>query len=199
MRQFKSFVKKEFLQIFRDRRTLLILLAMPLVLVMALGYAIKTELNNARMAVFDASKDARTLRIKEAFRASKWFTIVEEAPTMARIDELFSRGEISMALVFGPDFAATMGKPAGETAIQVIADGTDPNQAAMLTAYAQGVMATATGAGGGIGIHTRMLYNPQQKSSYNFVPGVMGLVLMLICAMMTSVAIVREKEHGLYG
>ena len=60
MRQFKSFVKKEFLQIFRDRRTLLILLAMPLVLVMALGYAIKTELNNARMAVFDASKDART-------------------------------------------------------------------------------------------------------------------------------------------
>ncbi len=196
MRQFKSFVKKEFLQIFRDRRTLLILLAMPLVLVMALGYAIKTELNNARMAVFDASKDARTLRIKEAFRASKWFTIVEEAPTMARIDELFSRGEISMALVFGPDFAATMGKPAGETAIQVIADGTDPNQAAMLTAYAQGVMATATGAGGGIGIHTRMLYNPQQKSSYNFVPGVMGLVLMLICAMMTSVAIVREKETG---
>lgn len=196
MRQFKAFVKKEFLQIFRDRRTLLILLAMPLVLVMALGYAIKTELNNARMAVLDASKDTETQRIKERFRASEWFTIVEEAPDMGRIDELFNRGEISMALVFGPEFAERTHRPGRGAAMQVIADGTDPNQAAMLTAYAQGVVAAGAGADAGIDIRTRMLYNPQQESSYNFVPGVMGIVLMLICAMMTSVAIVREKETG---
>lgn len=196
MKQFRSFVRKEFLQIFRDRRTLLILLVMPLMLVLMLGYAIKTELNNARMAVLDPSKDAETLRIKERFRASQYFTVVEETESRARIDELFRRGDISLALVFAPDFAESGARGGREATVQLIADGTDPNQAALLTGYAQGVMAAGSAAAEALPVETRMLYNPQQQSSYNFVPGVMGLVLMLICAMMTSVAIVREKETG---
>ena len=196
MKQFRSFVRKEFLQIFRDRRTLLILLVMPLMLVLMLGYAIKTELNNARMAVLDPSKDAETLRIKELFRASQYFTVVEETESRARIDELFRRGDISLALVFAPDFAESGARGGREATVQLIADGTDPNQAALLTGYAQGVMAAGSAAAEALPVETRMLYNPQQQSSYNFVPGVMGLVLMLICAMMTSVAIVREKETG---
>ena len=91
----------------------------------------------------------------------------------------------------------------GEAAVQLIADGTDPNQASMMTAYAQGVLASCQAELMGqhhvpmqIAVETRMLYNPQIESAYNFVPGVMGVVLMLICAMMTSVAIVREKETG---
>ena len=196
MKQFRSFVRKEFLQIFRDRRTLLILLVMPLMLVLMLGYAIKTELNNARMAVLDPSKDAETLRIKERFRASQYFTVVEETESRARIDELFRRGDISLALVFAPDFAESGARGGREATVQLIADGTDPNQAALLTGYAQGVMAAGSKAAEALPVETRMLYNPQQQSSYNFVPGVMGLVLMLICAMMTSVAIVREKETG---
>ena len=196
MKQFRSFVRKEFLQIFRDRRTLLILLVMPLMLVLMLGYAIKTELNNARMAVLDPSKDAATAGIKERFRASRYFTVVEETESRARIDELFRRGDISLALVFAPHFAESLRQPGREAAVQLIADGTDPNQAALLTGYAQGVMAAGGSAAEALPVETRMLYNPQQQSSYNFVPGVMGIVLMLICAMMTSVAIVREKETG---
>ena len=196
MKQFRSFVRKEFLLIFRDRRTLLILLVMPLMLVLMLGYAIKTELNNARMAVLDPAKDAETLRIKESFGASRHFTIVKETESRARIDELFRRGDISLALVFAPGHAASRPREGGGATVQLIADGTDPNQAALLTGYAQGVMAAGSAAAQALPVETRMLYNPQQQSSYNFVPGVMGLVLMLICAMMTSVAIVREKETG---
>ena len=201
MKQFQSFILKEFRQIFRDKRTLLILLVMPLALVLLLGYAIKTELNHAQVAVFDPSKDTETLRIRQHFMASEYFTITRELSSSAQLNEVFKQGDISLALVFSEHFAEDL--PQGEASIQLIADGTDPNQAALLTAYAQGVLQSYQAERMEqhsvplpIRIESRMLYNPQQESSYNFVPGVMGLVLMLICAMMTSVAIVREKETG---
>ena len=200
-RQFQSFVLKEFRQIFRDRRTLLILLVMPLMLVLMLGYAIKTELNDARVAVFDPSKDAETQCIIERFRASRYFTLAGMLDGREQIEAAFRAGSADLVVVFGDDFAD--GLLTGDADIQLIADGTDPNQASMLTAYAQGVLASYQaelmeqhGVPLRIGVETRMLYNPQGKSAYNFVPGVMGIVLMLICAMMTSVAIVREKESG---
>ena len=201
MKQFLSFMRKEFRQIFRDRRTLVILLAMPLVLVLLLGYAIKTELNGAQVAVFDPSKDDETRRIIERFQASEYFTVVDELTEPKQINEVFRTGEVSLVLVFSEHFAEDLLR--GGTSVQLIADGTDPNQAALLTAYAQGVLASYQAewleegkAPGHIRTETRMLYNPQSESAYNFVPGVMGLILMLICAMMTSVSIVREKETG---
>lgn len=195
MKQLMSFVRKEFLQIFRDRRTLLILLVMPLMLVLVLGYAIKTELNNARVAVLDLSKDNVTQEIKQRFDASSHFTVSSELSGPADIDAAFRNGEADMVIVFGADFASGLGRRQGGAGLQLIIDGTDPNQASMITAYAQGVLSAWSGAPG-VNVVTRMLYNPQQQSSYNFVPGVMGLVLMLICALMTSVSIVREKETG---
>lgn len=202
MKQFKSFVIKEFCQIFRDKRTLLILLAMPLILVFLLGYAIKTEINDARIAVFDPSKDVETQRIKERFQASGYFTLAGELVEAGQINDVFKYGDIDMVLVFSGNFAEEL-LHGGEAAVQLIADATDPNQAAMLTGYASGVLADCQaelleqyGVPFQIGTEIRMLYNPQSESAYNFVPGVMGLVLMLICAMMTSVAIVREKETG---
>ena len=203
MKQFRSFVIKEFHQIFRDRRTLLILLGMPLMLVLLLGYAIKTELNDAHVAIFDPSKDAETKRIAEHFRASGYFTVVSELNAPKQIDAIFREGDASLVVVFNGHFAESLLRGKGEAAVQLITDGTDPNQAAMLTAYAQGVLASYQNGlmeqyhvPLHINVETRMLYNPQMKSSYNFVPGVMGLILMLICAMMTSVSIVREKETG---
>ena len=201
MKQFLSFVRKEFRQIFRDRRTLLILLIMPLMLVLLLGYAIKTELNDARVAVFDPSKDMETRRIVERIQASEYFTVVRELVSPDEIGEVFKSGDIGLVVVFSERFASDM--PRGEASIQLIADGTDPNQASLLTSYAQGVLSSyqaelleQSRIPTRIDVVTRMLYNPQGESAYNFVPGVMGVVLMLICAMMTSVSIVREKETG---
>ena len=201
MKPFFSFVQKEFRQIFRDRRTLLILLGMPLMLVLLLGYAIKTELNDARVAIYDPSKDDVTLRIAERFQASAYFTMVRDLEGPDDIRRVFQEGDAGLVLVFSEHFADDLLR--GGAAVQLIADGTDPNQASMMTAYAQGVLASCQAELMGqhrvpmqIAVETRMLYNPQMESAYNFVPGVMGVVLMLICAMMTSVAIVREKETG---
>ena len=201
MKQFRSFVLKEFRQIFRDRRTLLILLGMPLMLVLLLGYAIKTELNDVRMVVLDPSKDAETQRVVERFRASKYFTVAGEVDNQGQVNAAFKEGDVDLVLAFSGHFADDLMR--GGAAIQLIADGTDPNQASMLTMYAQSVLssyreelAERYPVPMQVRVETRMLYNPQMESVYNFVPGVMGIVLMLICAMMTSVAIVREKESG---
>ena len=201
MKQFLSFVRKEFRQIFRDRRTLLILLIMPLMLVLVLGYAIKTELNDARIAVFDPSKDVETHRITERLQASEYFTVVREINSPAEINEVFRDGSVGLVVVFSEEFAS--GLPRGESSVQLIADGTDPNQANLLTNYAQGVLSSYQAermeqfhVPMQIQVVQRMLYNPQGESAYNFVPGVMGIVLMLICALMTSVSIVRERETG---
>ena len=201
MKQFRSFVLKEFRQIFRDRRTLLILLGMPLMLVLLLGYAIKTELNDVRMVVLDPSKDAETQCVVERFRASKYFTVAGEVDNQGQVNAVFKEGDVDLVLAFSSHFADDLMR--GGAAIQLIADGTDPNQASMLTMYAQSVLssyreelAERYPVPMQVRVETRMLYNPQMESAYNFVPGVMGIVLMLICAMMTSVAIVREKESG---
>ena len=201
MKQFRSFVLKEFRQIFRDRRTLLILLGMPLMLVLLLGYAIKTELNDVRMVVLDPSKDAETQRVVERFRASKYFTVAGEVDNQGQVNAAFKEGDVDLVLAFSSHFADDLMR--GGAAIQLIADGTDPNQTSMLTMYAQSVLssyreelAERYPVPMQVRVETRMLYNPQMESAYNFVPGVMGIVLMLICAMMTSVAIVREKESG---
>ncbi len=203
MRQFAAFVIKEFRHILRDRRTLLILLGMPVAQILLFGFAITTEVKNTRVAVFDPTPSIETRRITERIEASSYFTVAERLTSPEEINDVFRYGRIGLVVVFSDNFADNLLGP-GEAAIQLIADGTDPNQAMMLTNYASGILASyrqelSTGHGG-VGMQivpeVKMLYNPQGKSAYNFVPGVMGLILMLICAMMTAIAIVREKETG---
>ena len=202
MKQFIAFVKKEFYHIFRDRRTMLILLVMPMVQILLFGFAITTEVKNVRIAVFDPSKDVSTQHIKERFQASEYFTIAKELIKPDDINNVFKSGEIDMVIVFSENFADNL-LHTGEATIQLIADGTEPNQASMLTGYASGILGSYQQElmqeykiPFQIAPTVKMLYNPQAKSAYNFVPGVMGLILILICAMMTSIAIVREKETG---
>jgi ABC-2 type transport system permease protein len=199
---FISFIKKEFYHIFRDKRTMLILLGMPIAQILLFGFAITTEIRNAQVAVFDPSKDATTQFIKERFQASPYFTIAEELTNHEQINDVFKYGKINLVIVFSENFADNL-LHTGEAAIQLIADATDPNQAAMLTGYASGILGLCRQelmqqhrVPVQIATETKMLFNPQGKGAYNFVPGVMGLILMLICAMMTSIAIVREKETG---
>lgn len=205
MKQFLSFVQKEFYHIFRDKRTMLILLVMPVILIVLFGYAITTEVKNSRVAVLDLSKDEITSQIVEHIEANRYFTITHYLDDEKSIDTLFLKGKIDMAVLFSKNFAKEM-KGSENAHIQILTDGTEPNQASVRTGYAQQVLTSYlqeySQKNGIIQPFyriepvTRMLYNPQSKSEYNFVPGVIGLILMLICAMMTSIAIVREKEMG---
>lgn len=202
MKQFLSFVRKEFYHILRDKRTMLILLGMPVVQIILFGFAISTEVKEARVAVSDYSKDAVTLQIIERFAASEYFSIAYYLHSQDESDKLLKEGSVDMVMIFGDRFSSDVLRP-GEASVQLILDATDPNQAALLTNYATGIFSSLAqeqvnrnNFGFQIIPQVRMLYNPQAKAAYNFVPGVMGLILMLICAMMTSIAIVREKETG---
>ncbi|WP_462431935.1 ABC transporter permease [Bacteroides nordii] len=194
MKQFFAFVRKEFYHIFRDRRTMLILLGMPVVQIILFGFAISTEVKNVRVVVLDPSNDVMTRRIVDRIGAS-------ELHSPEELEAIFREGDADLAIVFSTRFAD--GIYTGDSQIQLVADATDPNMATTRTNYAAGIIASVQQElmPPGVSVATivpdvKLLYNPQMKSTYNFVPGVMGLILMLICAMMTSISIVREKETG---
>lgn len=201
MRQFIAFIKKEFFHIFRDKRTMMILVGMPIVQIILFGFAISTEVKNVRIAVLNPSNDVITRKIIDRLDASEYFTVKRELHSPQEVERAFQEGDVDMALVFSSQFAG--GLYNGDACLQLIADATDPNMATMQANYATGIIASvqqemlpAGKMATSIVPDIKLLYNPQMKSAYNFVPGVMGLILMLICAMMTSISIVREKETG---
>ena len=214
MKQFIAFVKKEFYHIFRDRRTMLILLGMPVVEIILFGFAISTEVKNVRLAVLDPSNDMVTRKIIDRLDASEYFTVTTRFHSPQEMETAFRKNKIDMAIVFGERFADGLytgdarvqlivdatdpNLSTGEAGIQLVVDATDPNTGNMMAGYVQGIVGQALQSGTQSSpiVQTHLLFNPQMKSAYNFVPGVMGLILMLICAMMTSISIVREKETG---
>lgn len=198
MKQFLAFVRKEFYHIFRDARTMLILLGMPIVQILLFGFAITTEIKNIPFAVFDMSKDDTTEQIVNKLQSTEYFSLVENIDNYARAEQIMKEGDVSMVLIFGSEFNEDM-HHLGSASIQVMIDATDPNQATTINNYVSSVLAEyqqMEGSGYRIIPQVKMLYNPQLKGAYNFLPGVMGLIMMLICTMMTSIAIVREKERG---
>lgn len=204
MNQFKAFVIKEFYHIFRDPLTMAILLLLPILMLILFGYAITTEIRNTRVAVYDPAKDAGTLGIINKMEFSGYFEITRFIDDPAEIDQVFREGNVGLVMVFGERFNENL-MHTGEAQIQLLADGSDPNNATAVINYATNIIATyqqeilnesGTGIPYQIIPEVKLLYNPQMKGAYNFVPGVMGMILMLICAMMTSVSIAREKELG---
>ena len=180
MKPFISFVIKEARHILRDKRTMLILFGMPVVLMLIFGFAITTDVRNVRTVVVTSQMDSQTQAATERLAASEYFTITTTAPTPKEAELLIRNQKADMAIVFSKDHM-----------IQFIVDGADPNMAQQWTVYAQRTLNNQTTP-----INTKMLYNPQMRSAYNFVPAIMGMLLMLVCAMMTSISIVREKERG---
>lgn len=202
MKQFSSFVKKEFYHIFRDRRTILILLGMPVVEIILFGFAITTEVKNVRVAVLNPSKDITTQQIIEKIDASEYFNVDKVLSSADEIEETFKTGATDLVITFEPNFDDNL-HHTGKANIQFIVDATDPNNATTLTGYANNIimdyqleLLAEAKIPMQITPQIKLLYNPGMKSAYNFVPGVMGMILMLICAMMTSISIVREKETG---
>ena len=187
---FLSFIAKETKHIVRDKRTLLILFGMPMVMMLLFGFAIRTDVKNVRTVLVTASHDAATQRVAHEVDASPYFSVVRTVPTAEAAEHLMRQQKADIALVFLSNYGRHLTD--GTARIQLIADATDPNMAQQYVAYAQQVIAhTATTP-----VNIKYLYNPEMESSYNFVPGIMGMLLLLICALMTSISIVREKERG---
>ena len=182
MKQFTAFVMKEAKHILRDKRTMLILFGMPIVLMFIFGFAITTDVKNVRTVVVTANADYQTQRAVERLAQSEYFIITQTIATPQEAEQLIRSQKADMAVVFANQHSG----------VQLIVDGSDPNMAQQWATYAQQAMANYQLSN----INSKMLYNPQMRSAYNFVPAIMGMLLMLICAMMTSISIVREKERG---
>ncbi len=202
MKQLLTFIRKEFLHVFRDRKTLLMLFGLPIAQIVLFGFALSNEIKNSRIAVVDYSKDATTTRIISEIAASNYFDIQRSLASADELQAAFKKGDIRMAVIFPANFGSDL-QHTGKATLQVIADASDPNQATTITNYLDQVindfntgLAKNSGQPMQIVPETQMLYNPELRGAPNFVPGVMALVLMLVCTMMTSVAIVREKELG---
>ncbi len=182
-RIFKSMIVKESLHIVRDRRTMLITLLMPLVLLLLFGFAISTEVNNVRVVTVVDRHDAYTRDIVQRLSVNDYFSF-EGTAAMQDVEGILRRGDADAAIVLRDDN--------GQHESQIIVDASNTAIAKQITVYLSAVI----GGNGTSPVIVHTLYNPQMKSAYNFVPGIMGMIFILICAIMTSVSIVSEKESG---
>ncbi|HTI89169.1 MAG TPA: ABC transporter permease [Puia sp.] len=202
MKQLLTFIKKEFLHVFRDRKTLLMLFGLPIAQIVLFGFALSNEIKDSRIAVVDYSRDPVTTRIISKIAASDYFDIQRSLASADQLQAAFKKGNIKLAVIFPAGFGNDL-THTGKATMQVIADASDPNQATTVTNYMDQIIndyntELAKNASQPMQIlpELQMLYNPELRGAPNFVPGVMALVLMLVCTMMTSVAIVKEKELG---
>jgi ABC-2 type transport system permease protein len=202
MKQFLVFVRKEFYHVFRDRRTLLILFGLPIAQVLLFGFALTTEIKNARIVVVDYARDIASQQITTRIAASPYFSLDAAVLSYKDMEEAFRKGKIKCAIVFPPHFNDDL-LHANKAQVQIIADGSDPNTAKTLTNYLTAIIGdyqhelnAHIPAPYQIQSELTMLYNPEMNGSLNFIPGVIALVLMIACTTLTSVSIVKEKEMG---
>jgi len=186
MKQFFSFVLKETKHITRDKRTMLMLFGMPIVMMLLFGFAVTNDVRNVRIIVVMSNADNATQQVADRLAASEYFTLTKVVATPTEAEKAIRDQKADMAIVFSQDFASR------KSGYQLIVDGADPNMAQQWTTYANAVINNTEAKA----VNTKLLYNPQMRSTYNFVPAIMGTLLMLVCAMMTSISIVREKEKG---
>lgn len=203
MKQFLVFVRKEFLHISRDVRTILILLLMPVVQIILFGFALSNEIQDVKVLFVSNEPNDVAASINYRILSSDYFIPAQSRVSATEAESLMKSGGASLIVNYSRNFSELMGKE-GTGQIELIADGSDPNMASSILLYTSAIITETLadkasmpiGGQGIVSVSTELLYNPQMKSSYNFVPGVMGLILMIICAMMTSISIVREKETG---
>ena len=201
MSAFAGLLRKEWLHILRDRRTLFVVVFMPILQVVLFGYAIRTDISAIRLAIVDPSPDASTLELRNRFTGTDVFRLVRLLPSAGTLDRLFAAGDIQEAVVFDADFANRLarGLPAR---VLVVVDASEPNSGSAMESYAigviQGYQRDIATRGGALQIvpEVRMRFNPTGASSNLFVPGLIAFVLTIISALMTAIALTREKETG---
>ncbi len=202
MKTFLAFIRKEFWHVLRDKRSLVILLGLPVIMMILFGFALSSEVKNSNVVVLDYAQDDVSRLLIERLNQSKYFSIRQHIHSEAEIEPIFRKGQARLIVIFPPNFQENL-LHNNQTQIRLIGDASDPNTSNIVINYASSIvrdyqneLTNNKKLPYSIETETRMLYNPQLKSSYNFVPGVMTLILMLLGAMMTSVSIVKEKETG---
>jgi ABC-2 type transport system permease protein len=203
MKRFLGFVWKEFLHIFRDYRTLFILFGIPVAEILIFGYAVSMDIKNAGVAFLDLSHDEMTSKLSDKIISSGFFIKTEDLLNYNDIDRVLKRGKTKAVIIFEKDFGKRLISE-GKASLSIIADGSEPNTATLITNYTTaivndfniGIAGSSAGSAMKIVPEVTMFYNPNLQSHYMFVPGVITLILILICALMTSVTITREKEFG---
>ncbi|XOV94805.1 MAG: ABC transporter permease [Bacteroidota bacterium] len=202
MKQFFAFINKEFLHVFRDPKTMLLLFGLPIAQILLFGFALSNEITHSRVMIIDNAKDESSRAIVEKIIASENFDLYDVLEDHQEIEQSFKYGKTKMAIVFPANFNQDL-IHSGHADIQLIADASDPNTATTLVNYFnmllleyQKELNSTISNPTLINISLRNIYNPRLEGTTNFVPGVMALVLLLVCVLMTSVAIVKEKEMG---
>lgn len=203
MKRFMGFVKKEFLHIFRDYRTLFILFGIPVAQILIFGYAVTMDIKKAEIAFLDLSKDDMSRKISEKLLSSDFFRESEILKSYNDIDRVFKKGHTRAVIIFEDGFGRRL-TGEGKATLSIIADGSEPNTATLVSNYAMAIVNNFTAEISPpdatiktpVQAEVRMFYNPELRSHFMFVPGVITLILILICALMTSVTITREKEFG---
>jgi len=203
-------VVKEFIQLFRDRRMKAIVFVIPIMQLIVFGYAVTTDVNDIRTAIYDLDRTAESRELFRRLEASGYFSIRYSVQSPAEIQELLDRGKITAAIQVNRGFSADI-KRRQQTGIQILVDGTDSNTATVAMDYANRIIlkyARDLGTSallisplpapvrGGIELNALAWYNPELKSKNYNVPGVIAFVIMLTCLLLTSMAVVREREIG---
>jgi len=202
MNRFLAFLRKEFYHIFRDPRTLIILFGIPIAQLLLFGYVMTNEVRNVKIAIIDHSQDDLSKRLTQRLLSSGFFQLAAIPSSENEYENLFRSNTVKEIVVFEPEFAQHLMKE-GQAAIQVIADASEPNTAQLIVNYTTAITNNfvksefmQTQSPPGIDIKVRMLFNENMRDAYNFIPGLIAVILMLISAMMTAITIAREKETG---
>lgn len=193
MSGFRVFIKKEFLHIVRDKRTLLIIVLLPVIEILLFGYVLSFEISNVQLGIVDQAHSTASRAVIRAIDASDYFTL-HPLRSSQQIETLMDQNRIKAALCFAPDF----GQPSATTAsLQIVLDAGDPNMARTIETYLSSIITSQNSAPRSVvTLKPLLFYNPLQKTVFTSIPGLMAVVLMLICALMTSISLTREKESG---
>ncbi len=204
-----SIIRKEFIQLFRDKRMLALILLIPLVQLFLLGYATVNEIKDIPLAVFNQSQSPQSRELLDAYKAADYFMVTGSVGSLAEMRALMDQGTIKAGLVIPPDYDRQVEQ--GTAQVAFILDGSDPTLASPALSAAQligqsfstGVMVQKIAASGvhlslepAVDVRTTVLYNPDMNSSYFMVPGVIGMILFAITAILTATSVVRERERG---
>lgn len=202
MNRFIGFLIKEFYHIFRDFRTLLILFGMPVAQILLFGYAITNEIKDVKIAILDKSKDNVTREISDKLLSSGYFILYDNLQSVKDIEPEFRKGKIKEVIIFEPNFSENLYKE-GKANIQLITDASEPNLANMIVGYTSSILldyqreiSKSKNITPSINTEVKMRFNPNLKSVFMFVPGLMSVILLLVSALMTSISITKEKEIG---
>lgn len=202
MKSLFGLIRKEFLHIFRDVRTMIILFGMPVAQIILFGYVLTNELKEVNVAILDRAKDTTSKEIINRISGSTYFNVTQYLQSEKKIESAFKKGHIKEVIVFENDFERNIFRT-GKGNLQLIADATEPNTARLVVNYTSAIIQSyfqekvpPSLKMPTIKPQVRMLYNEELKGAFLFVPGIMAVILMLISAMMTSITIAREKEAG---